>query len=155
MTTVVTPGSPAVLSLNTGEIVTVSAADGASAGRIGQLADQVGGAMPDVPQSAYRVLSAGGSLMLGPYARPTRHLIEARAGTLTYPTPSARIAAPAISGTPTDVIEMFGTDAPTDNVTGLSTAGPGSRYTDISGANLYICTGSKAAPAWKPVTRAA
>jgi hypothetical protein len=44
-----------------------------------------------------------------------------------------------------------------DGVTGTGTdvAGPGSRFTDYTNANLYINAGTKAAPVWKLVTRAA
>jgi hypothetical protein len=55
-----------------------------------------------------------------------------------------------------DVVELVGSGAPTDGVagTGVDVAGPGSRYTDIAGPNLYINGNTKASPTWKLVTRA-
>jgi hypothetical protein len=60
-----------------------------------------------------------------------------------------------------DVLDMVGAGVPVDYTdgtppaTGEGTAGPGSRYTDITGAKLYINGGTKAQPIWKLVTSAA
>lgn len=61
-----------------------------------------------------------------------------------------------------DVKELIGEGAPVDYAagppvvgTGVATAGPGSRYTDITNAKLYINGGTKAQPVWKIVTSAA
>lgn len=54
-----------------------------------------------------------------------------------------------------DVLELFGTAAPTNGAsgTGAGDAGPGSRYTRSAGANskLYINTNTKASPTWTVV----
>lgn len=56
-----------------------------------------------------------------------------------------------------DVRDLTGAGAPVDGVagTGAASAGPGSRYTDITNANLYINANTKASPTWKLVTRVA
>lgn len=56
-----------------------------------------------------------------------------------------------------NIIELAGTGAPVDGVsgTGVGQAGKGSRYTDFTNANLYINGGTLASPTWKLVTRAA
>ena len=59
-----------------------------------------------------------------------------------------------------DVKELIGAGAPVDYTdgtppaTGEGVAGPGSRYTDITAAKLYINGGTKAQPIWKIVTSA-
>jgi hypothetical protein len=59
-----------------------------------------------------------------------------------------------IAGDPSSLREIVGAGAPTDGTTGANTAGPGSRYTDVTGAKLYINGGTRASPAWKIVTSA-
>lgn len=54
-----------------------------------------------------------------------------------------------------NVVELSGAGAPVDGTTGDNLAGPGSRYTDITGADLYIQTSLITTPVWKLVTRAA
>lgn len=54
-----------------------------------------------------------------------------------------------------NVVDLEGDGAPTSGAsgTGDNVAGPGSRYTDYTNANLYIQTGLITAPAWKLVVR--
>lgn len=61
----------------------------------------------------------------------------------------------ALWRSPSDVVEMEGAGVPVDGTTGDNFAGPGSRYTDITNANLYIQTSAITTPVWKLVTRAA
>ena len=57
-------------------------------------------------------------------------------------------------GAVNDVRESFGDGVPVDFTdgdpvaTGQDVAGPGSRYTDITNAALYLNTGTAAEPAW-------
>jgi hypothetical protein len=63
----------------------------------------------------------------------------------------------ALSRSPHEVCDLEGAGVPTDGSsgTGAGFAGPGSRYTDYTNANLYINGNTKASPTWKLVTRAA
>jgi hypothetical protein len=63
----------------------------------------------------------------------------------------------ALSRSPHEVCDLEGDGVPTDGSsgTGAGFAGPGSRYTDYTNANLYINGNTKASPTWKLVTRAA
>lgn len=47
-----------------------------------------------------------------------------------------------------NVVVMTGSGVPTNGTTGDNFAGPGSLYVDISGAKLYINTGTISSPAW-------
>jgi hypothetical protein len=53
-----------------------------------------------------------------------------------------------------DLMELAGAGVPVDGTTGAGQAGKGSRYIDVTNAQLYINGGTKAAPVWKIVTRA-
>ncbi len=143
--------SPVRPALFAGEVLTLTAPAGSN-GRVGRLADTSGSVVPDVP-SVFQAIAASGSLAIGPFQIQTYHLIEALLGTLTYAVTAAIPPVP-ISGAPTDVIEMFGSGAPTDGTTGLGVAGIGSRYTNLTTGKLYLNSAAKTSPAWKIVTSA-
>lgn len=56
------------------------------------------------------------------------------------------------------VWDLCGQGTPVDGTTGTGAgfAGPGSRYTDVTGAKMYLNSGAgtKASPVWKIVTSA-
>lgn len=52
-------------------------------------------------------------------------------------------------------LSAVGTPVDGTSGTGAGWAGPGSEFTDVTGANLYVNGGTKASPTWKLVTRAA
>jgi len=108
--------------------------------------------VPDVP-SVFQAIAASSSLRVGPFQIQTYHLVEATVGTLSYAVTAAIPQLPH-SGAPTDVIEMFGSGAPTNGTTGLGVAGIGSRYTDLAAGKMYINGAAKTSPAWKIVTSA-
>jgi hypothetical protein len=78
---------------------------------------------------------------------------------LVKASPSRRLyrqfGAHRIIGNADQIREIVGAGAPTDGTTGANVAGIGSRYTDVTNANLYINAGTRASPTWKLVTRAA
>lgn len=53
-----------------------------------------------------------------------------------------------------EVVQRTGSGAPTDGVTGAGVTGKGSLYIDATGGEVYINTGTKAAPTWKLITHA-
>lgn len=137
-------------------------ADAVSSGTAWQLGETVG-SQPGRPTT----LAADTTTVIGPFSSDTRFEIVTAAGQLTYSTgrvdfptttENAAAYAPKLGS---DVLDLVGAGAPVDYTdgdpaaTGEGTAGPGSRYTDVTGANLYINGGTKAEPVWKLVTRAA
>jgi hypothetical protein len=127
--------------------VTAPAASNGRASRSGDLPGDV------VSPRVFVAISASSSIAIGPFQTITNHLIESLAGTLSY-----AVAPPVplvfVSGTPTDVVEMYGSGAPVDAVTGRGMAGIGSKYTDIAAGKFYINSAAKTSPAWKIVTSA-
>jgi hypothetical protein len=138
--------------LPAGSVLTVVA----NAAGVGYVARYGATGLPD--RSFDTIGSAG--VALGPFAEDERFVIRVTAGVVTYsmarfdPALNERVGG-------NDVLKLYGDGAPVDYTdgtppaTGEGTAGPGSEYTDYTGANLYINGGTKAQPIWKLVTRAA
>jgi hypothetical protein len=167
--TTVAKGSPLTVSVPAGHLLTVIA-DAQSSGRVWPFAERLG------DTAGLHAVAASATVLIGPFTAATRYQIEALAGALTYgiapvdfPTLAEALAAAAtaaallyipVSGTIGDLLEFIGEGAPVDYTdgtppaTGEGVAGPGSRYTDITAAKLYINGGTKAQPLWKIVTSA-
>lgn len=66
---------------------------------------------------------------------------------------SANIGQLNITNGPNAIIKVIGAGVPTDGTSGTKAgeAGPGSEYTDVTNAKLYINTGTKASPTWTVV----
>ena len=56
-----------------------------------------------------------------------------------------------VSGTTVHPSILYGAGAPSDGVTGASTAQPGSLYIDTTNTKLYINTNTLASPTWTVV----
>jgi hypothetical protein len=154
MSTPVYPNSVAIRVLAPGEVLTVNV-DSISSGRVGRLADQNGAAVPDVP-AAFTALASGATITIGPFPIATRHHVEALVGQgVSYTQTPGNSAHIEIIGNADQLREIVGAGAPTDGTTGANVAGIGSRYTDVSGANIYINAGTRASPTWKLVSRGA
>lgn len=154
-------GSPLTVTLPAGQTLTV-VADAASSGRLFPFSERVG------DTAGLSAVAASATVTLGPFANAAKYLIETISGVLTYsmatvdfPTATEVLAAAValiipVSGTIGDMVEMIGAGAPTDDVTGATVAGIGSRYTDVTAGKLYVNSGAgtKALPKWKLVTSA-
>jgi hypothetical protein len=154
MSTPINARSVAIRVLQAGEILTVTA-DAISSGRTGRLADQNGAVVPDVP-TTFTALAAGTTITIGPFPIVTRHHVEALVGQgVAFTQTPGNSAHIEIIGNADQLREIVGAGAPTDGTTGANVADIGSRYTDVTNANLYINAGTRASPTWKLVTRAA
>jgi hypothetical protein len=165
----VSQDSPRTLILYAGEQLSVTA-DANSSGNVVLLGQP--GSAPSTPTQ----VAAGTTVTFGPDTSTNHYNVTADTGVLTfssaridYPTAPEALAAAAtaitaavaveealqipVVGTIGDVAELIGAGAPVDGMTGAMVAGPGSRYTDITNANLYINGNTKASPTWKLVTR--
>jgi hypothetical protein len=167
MTTIL-PNAPCTLILAIGEQLTV-VADANSTGRVWPFSEQLG----DTP--GLTAVAASTTVTLGPFGTEKRYQVDCLTGSLAvtqprvdFPTAAEALAAAAtaaavaaallyvpVSGTIGDLVEMIGAGVPTNGTTGATIVGPGSRYTDITNANIYVNANTKASPTWKLVTRAA
>lgn len=127
---------------------------------------------PGYGAGGFTALAAGSTTTVGPYPVPTQFDVVVNEARLTttiaevdFPTAAEALAAAeaadfTIIGTIGDLCEIIGAGVPVDYTdgtppaTGEGVAGPGSRYTDITNAKLYLNGGTKAQPLWKNVTSA-
>jgi hypothetical protein len=148
MTTLTAP-SRIVTPIRIGEIVTVSA-DANSTGRAALLATPADQAGP------FTALAASVTQTWGPFPVVKFLHVEALTGAgVSFTIAPADLNSIENIGDFSSIRELIGAGTPTDGTTGANVAGPGSRYTDITNANLYLNGGTKASPVWKLVTRSA
>lgn len=145
---------PYAMSLLAGQILTVTA-DDVSSGRIWRK-DALRGA-----ETSVEPVAASATVKIGPFGTERRMDIEALEGSLNFdtaPYDPVTTFAPILTN---NVVDLIGDGAPVDYTdgdpvaTGQDIAGPGSRYTDISGVTLYVNTGTKAEPTWAALAFAA
>lgn len=156
--TIIVAGRRQTLQLPTGKVLRVV---GVGTGTVWRLADVTGGE-PGRPTSVV----SDTTVDIGPFPNDTQHELVVATGSLTYTIENVDYASPAENDAAyapkltNDVLDLVGAGAPVDYTdgdpaaTGEGIAGPGSRYTDITGANLYLNGGTKAQPIWKLVVRA-
>jgi hypothetical protein len=132
------------IALGAGETATITT-DALSTARWGQLSSQTQGGVSDVP-AALTNMAASSTVVLGGQATPSRWLIEATAGQVTYVTAPASPPVPEI-GNPASVVRLFGAGAPT-GTTGLGMCGPASLYIDTTAGQVYINSGTALSPSW-------
>lgn len=158
--TTLTAGLKDTISLQAQRALTV-VGDAQAVARVWQLGATVGEQATTLTEVA-----ASETKVIGPFATNTRFEIECLAGSVTFsdaPADFPTLAEMDARFQPiltNDVLDLVGAGVPVDYTdgtppaTGEGLAGPGSRYTDITNAKLYINGGTKAQPIWKIVTSA-
>jgi hypothetical protein len=161
--TTLNAGQKLTISLNPLRALTVIG-DALADVRVWRLGDRAGDAA-----RGYTAVSASETKLIGPFAELNQFEVECVAGSVTfgdaavdYPTSVEADASGQAAGDlryqpilTNDVLELIGAGVPVDYTdgtppaTGEGLAGPGSRYTDITGAKLYLNTGTKAQPIWQ------
>jgi hypothetical protein len=148
------PGLPKSYQLSPGETLTI-VTDAASICRYGQLILPPPGsaASGEQPLGIPISVPSSSAITVGPRADVSRWLIDGIIGPGCSVVQNPMQSVPD-SGAPPDVMHLFGSGAPT-GATGQNSAAIGSLYTDVTNAQIYLQGGSKAAPVWKQLTRAA
>jgi hypothetical protein len=147
MATLLAP-SKTVIELKIGEIATISA-DALSSGRYAILSTAA-----DQPTGMTSV-AASATATIGPFAVVKYIHCEALTGVgFSFTTAPMDHNKLAVIGDVSNIRLIANAGVP-DSTVGANTCGPGSLCIDTSNANLYVATGTKSAPTWKLITRAA
>jgi hypothetical protein len=147
MTTTLTPGIKTLYQLLPGETLVVTT-DAASTCNYAQLSYPAN--YPDVGTAIAVPNSA--TITIGPRADISRWSVDQVLGTSVTVTKNPAASVPD-AGAPADLCHLYGAGAPSAS-TGANNAAPGSLYTDVTNAKLYLQGGTKASPSWKIVTSA-
>jgi hypothetical protein len=145
------PGLSQTFQLQPGETLSITT-DSASVCRYGQLIAPVGGAVGEQPSGSPISVPVSSTITVGPRADVSRWLVDQVLGPGVTVVQNPAASVPDV-GAPLDLMHMYGSGAPSA-ATGANQAAPGSLYTDVVGAKLYLNGGSKAVPSWKIVTSA-
>lgn len=158
MTTITMGSRPVTTTVQANTILTVTAA-ASSIGQLLRIGELKAG------ETRQTAIAAGETVTFGPFGTPRRVQLDIFSGaSLSYDVAPADLVsqsqataagdaryAPILTN---DVLDLVGAGAPVDYTdgtppaTGEGLAGPGSRYTDVTGKVLYLNTGTKAQPAW-------
>jgi hypothetical protein len=146
-------GLPKTYQLAPGETLSIST-DSASVCRYGQLTSAPGGgAVGEQPSGSPISVPSSSAITVGPLAVVSRWLIDSVVGPGVNVVQNSAQSVPDV-GAPPDFMHLFGSGAPT-GATGQNQAAIGSLYTDVTNAQIYLNGGTKSAPVWKQLTRAA
>jgi hypothetical protein len=146
------PGLSQTFQLQPGDTLSITT-DAASQCRYGQLIAPVGGAVGEQPSGAPVSVPVSSTITVGGRSDVSRWLIDQVLGPGVVVVQNPAASVPDVSA-PADVQHLFGAGAPTA-ATGANQAQTASLYTDTVNAQIYLNGGTKAAPVWKLLTRAA
>jgi hypothetical protein len=149
-----TSGSTSRFILQPGENLVLST-DGSSTCSYFQAAYPIAGNqdIPAVNGVGVIAVPASSTITLGPQSVITRWVITQVSGMGVTAVQNVAQWVPSVGAGP-DVVHIHGAGAPSAT-TGANHANVGSMYVDTVNAQVYLQAGTKSAPVWKLVTRAA